>query len=66
MNKTNTKDNDIKLTTNTEGLLAMLGCGRTTAFKIGEEAHAKIKVGRRTLWSVEKIQNYLNNKTEQK
>lgn len=64
MNKTEVRECENKIAVNTEGLQAMLGCGKTTALIIGEEAHARIKVGRRVLWSVEKIQNYLNNKTE--
>ena len=40
-------------------LSAMLSCGRATARKIGEQAGAKIVIGRRVLYSIEKVKNYL-------
>ena len=39
---------------------AMLSCGHATARKIGEQAGAKIVIGRRVLYSVEKVKNYLS------
>lgn len=42
-----------------EGLSAMLSCGRATARKIGEQAGAKIVIGRRVLYSIEKVKKYL-------
>ena len=38
----------------------MLSCGHATARKIGEQAGAKIVIGRRVLYSVEKVKNYLS------
>lgn len=38
----------------------MLSCGHATARKIGEQAGAKIVIGRRGLYSVEKVKNYLS------
>ena len=38
----------------------MLSCGHATARKIGEQAGAKIIIGRRGLYSVEKVKNYLS------
>lgn len=49
-----------KLTVNTEGLQALLDCGRVTAVQIGEHAGARIEVGKRLLWNVEKVKKYLN------
>jgi len=49
-----------RLAVNSEELQAMLGCGRMAAREIGEKAQAKVKVGRRTLWNVAKVQTYLN------
>ena len=49
------------LTVTTEHLAELLDCGKVTARSIGEKANAKIKIGRRTLWNVEKIKAYLNN-----
>ena len=43
----------------TEGLQAIVGCGYPTAVKIGEEAGAKIIVGKRVLWNVQKVSEYL-------
>lgn len=43
-----------------EKLSAMLSCGHATARKIGEQAHAKITIGRRVLYSVEKIKKYVD------
>ena len=40
-------------------LSAMLSCGRATARKIGEQAGAKIVIGRRVLYSIEKVKKYL-------
>ncbi len=60
MRKTESIDTNAKrLTVNTGGLQALLGCGRDTACKIGTAAGAKITIGRRVLWNVEKVQHYL-------
>ncbi len=40
-------------------LSARLSCGRATARKIGEQAGAKIVIGRRVLYSIEKVKKYL-------
>ena len=37
----------------------MLSCGHATARKIGEQAEAKIIIGRRVLYSVERVKKYL-------
>ena len=42
------------------GIDRMLSCGHATARKIGEQAGAKIVIGRRVLYSVEKVKNYLS------
>lgn len=43
----------------TEQLQAMTNLGRNNAMKFGEEAKAKVKVGRRVLWSRTKIEKYI-------
>lgn len=48
------------LAVDTEGLQTILSCGNKTAIEIGVDAQARIVVGRRVLWNVEKIQEYLN------
>ena len=64
MRKTKARDTDLVLAVDIERLAAMLSCGHTTARKIGEEANAKIVVGRRVLYSVNKVQSYLKAKSE--
>lgn len=59
MKKTLNRNNEKFLTVNAETLAGMLNCGRATAVKIGTEAGAKIQVGRRTLYKVSIIENYL-------
>lgn len=48
-----------KLTVDTEELKALLSCGRKTAIKIGEDSCARVQIGRRVLWSVERVKAYL-------
>ena len=38
----------------------MLGSGLATARRIGEEAGAKIRIGKRVLWRVDLIEEYLD------
>lgn len=60
MRKTLDRKNDGFITVNAETLAGMLDCGRATAVKIGIESGARIYVGRRALYNVSKVQNYLN------
>lgn len=64
MNKTKKRTSDKPLTVDIEKLSAMLSCGHATARKIGEQAHAKIVIGRRVLYSVEKIEKYIQDYEE--
>lgn len=60
MQKTRINDMEIeRITVSAETLAKMLDCGRATAVKIGEEAGARIKIGRRVLFNVVKINAYL-------
>lgn len=59
MKQTKERKADKMLAVNIEGLAAMLSCGEATARKIGEDASAKIMVGRRVLYSVSKVEKYL-------
>ena len=43
----------------TPGLQELTHSGRKTAVEIGLAAEAKITVGRRVLWNVEKVRKYL-------
>lgn len=49
------------LTVNAETLAGILDCGRNTAVKIGSEAGAEIKIGRRVLYKVSMIDKYLDS-----
>ena len=65
MNKTKyTEGSETKLTVDIIGLQKMLGVGKATARKVGEDAGASIKVGRRKIYHVEKIKKYLESLTE--
>lgn len=50
---------DSKLTVNAETLADMLDCGRAAAVKVGTDAGARIKIGRRVLFKVSKVNEYL-------
>ena len=60
MRKTNIIETPTKITVDIKNLQGMLGVGRATAEKVGKEAHAVIKVGRRTLYNVARIENYMD------
>lgn len=47
------------LCVDTPGLQELTHSGRKTAVEIGLAAEAKIVVGRRVLWNVEKVRKYL-------
>ena len=49
-----------RLTVTTDELQSLLGCGRKSAVDIGEMAEARIQLGKRVLWNVEKVRIYLN------
>lgn len=53
-----------KQTVDTKELQEMLSSGRKTAVEIGKAAGARIKVGRRVLWNVGKIQKYIDSVSE--
>ena len=54
----NNVDTQSKITINTDELQAMLSCGRYSAIQIGE---ARIQIGKRIFWNVEKIKSYINS-----
>ncbi len=61
MYKTIERATDMPLAVDVDKLAAMLSCGHVTARKIGEYANARIVIGRRVLYSVDKVRDYLNN-----
>ena len=64
MNKTANRVSDEQIAVDIEKLSAMLSCGYATARKIGELAEARIIIGRRVLYSVDKVRKYLECMTE--
>ena len=48
-----------KLAITLDTLASSMDCGKATAAKIGNAAGARIQVGRRVLFSVPKVQRYL-------
>lgn len=53
-----------KKTVNTATLMKILDCGKSTAIKIGNNAGAKVCIGRKLLWNMKLIQQYLDNIAE--
>lgn len=64
MNKTTQRKSDQQITVDVEKLAGMLSCGRATARKIGEQAGARITIGRRILYSVDAVKKYLETLQE--
>ncbi|WP_270395552.1 hypothetical protein [Blautia obeum] len=64
MNKTTQRKTDQQITVDVEKLAGMLSCGRATARKIGEQAGARITIGRRVLYSVDAVKKYLKTLQE--
>ncbi len=64
MNKTAQRKSDQQITVDVEKLAGMLSCGRATARKIGEQAGARITIGRRVLYSVDAVKKYLETLQE--
>ena len=56
MNKTINRSHPDVIAVDIEKLSSILSCGHVTARKIGEQAGARIFIGRRVLYSVNKIQ----------
>ena len=50
----------LAVTGDIEGLMAMLSCGEVTAKKIADYAEARVIVGRRVLYNVDKIKKYID------
>lgn len=64
MRKTNTLETENKIMVSAENLAKMLDCGRVTAVKIGIEAGARIQIGKRVLFKMDKIERYLDSLAE--
>lgn len=64
MRKTSNNIVNWPITVNIAQLKAMLGCGTQTANKVAKEAGAVIRLGRRVLYSVPKIERYIDIQTK--
>jgi len=64
MNKTFNRNDPDVIAVDIEKLSAILSCGCATARKIGEQAEARIFIGRRVLYSVNKVRKYLDSIVE--
>lgn len=53
-----------KITVSTANLCKLLDCGKPSAVSIGTKANAKICIGRKILWNINRIQNYLDEIAE--
>jgi hypothetical protein len=59
MRKTKYNNLDDVFMINTEQMMKKLNCGYRTATIIGEEAKARIYIGRRVWYNVTKVEKYL-------
>ena len=60
MHKTHNSNSTEKRAVDIKELKEMLGCGRVTAERIGADANARFRVGRRVLYNVNKVQSYID------
>lgn len=58
------KQNMDKLLVTTKELQGLLSCGYHTAQAIGNDAGARVQIGRAVRWKVKKIERYLEDKKE--
>ena len=61
MKKRIERENAYKLYVDINELMAILSVGKNTALKIGENAKASVKFGKRHLYSIEKIKAYMSS-----
>ncbi|MCQ2387934.1 MAG: hypothetical protein MJ066_05790 [Clostridia bacterium] len=64
MRKTTTTENDYKIAVDINGLQSMLSVGKNTASEVGEKAGAVIRLGKRKLYNVKRVEMYLDSITE--
>lgn len=64
MNRTTENQTPLKdrATIDTRDLMRLCSCGKQTAIRIGTDAGAKISIGKRTLWRVNAIMKYLDER----
>lgn len=65
MIKTAERDNTApKIAVSIDTLAGMLDCGKPTARQIGAAAGARVQIGKRVLYTVDKVNAYLNDLAE--
>lgn len=64
MRKSNTIKIENRIMVSAENLAKMLDCGRTTAVKGGADAGARIQIGKRVLFKMDKVEKYLESLSE--
>lgn len=52
------------LTVSVKEVMKLFGVGKNIAYKIGKEAGAEVRVGRRLLFNVKKLEAYIDSLTE--
>ena len=57
-------DEGLQLCVSREKLASMLGCGQATADRIANEAEAKIRIGRRIIIKLDRVNQYLESIAE--
>lgn len=66
MRKRESINTDVRLTVDINELMGMLSLGRTSSIELANKAGAVIKFGTRNLYSVKKIESYIESLTESK
>lgn len=64
MNSEIKQEQQQKILVNTIQLMKMLDCGKPTAVKVGTNAQAKVCIGRKILWNIKKVQEYVYDVSE--
>lgn len=63
MRETKLRNSNYRITVDIKELAGMLGCGTATARQIGSKADAEFRIGRRVLYNVKKIEDYVDSLT---
>ena len=53
-------DYENMITVDIVGLMTLLSCGRLTAKNVADQAGASIKIGKRRLYNVQKVREYIS------
>lgn len=51
------------LTVDVKGVMKLFGVGKNKAYEIGKEAGAEVRIGRRLLFSIKRLEGYLEEQT---